>query len=240
MNQLLRQIYEEQYVEDSEGNKINPFPTSIDYDKTVTLYNIVRKQKPKNTLEIGMAYGISTLSICQALRDNGIGYHVVIDPWERSRYKSIGLLNCEKAGLGNILRFIEEPSYEALPKLLSKGERFDFAFIDGMHLFDYVLVDFFYIDLLLNKGGYIIMDDLWMPAIRKVVAFILRNRSYDLSTMFTVVSDTWIKRVGRIARRIMQNPLSRDYSKQKFSVNKIVVLEKRNDDKRFWSYHRSF
>jgi len=69
---------------------------------------------------------------------------------------------------------------DALPRLCAEGERFDFVFIDGRHLFDCVLVDFFYVDRLLEVGGYVALDDLWMPAVRKVKSFILRNRSYEL------------------------------------------------------------
>lgn len=35
-------------------------------------------------------------------------------------------------------------------------------------------------------GGYIVLDDMWMPSIRKVVSFVRRNRS-DLSEVATPV-----------------------------------------------------
>jgi hypothetical protein len=89
-------------------------------------------------------------------------------------------LNAQRAGLADRVRLIEAPSYEALPSLLKERAKLDFAFIDGMHTFDYALLDFFYVDKLLSPGGYVAFDDLWMPAIRKVIAFVLRNRSYEL------------------------------------------------------------
>jgi len=45
----------------------------------------------------------------------------------------------------------------------AQGERIDFAFIDGAHTFDHVLVDFFYIDRMLNVGGIVAFDDVGFP-----------------------------------------------------------------------------
>mmetsp|Transcript_39969 Transcript_39969/g.89834 ORF Transcript_39969/g.89834 Transcript_39969/m.89834 type:complete len:105 (+) Transcript_39969:602-916(+) len=47
-----------------------------------------------------------------------------------------------------------------------------------MHTFDYVLVDAFYADLLLEDGGLLILDDLWLPAVQAVMHFFVTNRRY--------------------------------------------------------------
>lgn len=237
MNSLLERIYETGCVEDSDGNLINPFPTSIRYETGALLYDLVRRQNFEKTLEVGMAYGLSTLFICQAHNDKGIGIHTAIDPNQDTRFKAIGLLNVRKAGLDSILRFFPAPSFEVLPQL--EGEHFDFAFVDGRHLFDYVLVDFFYIDKLLKVGGCIAFDDIWMPAIRKVVAFLLRNRSYKLVKRPSMrILPPW-KRAARIGRRLLQNPFAKDYS-VKFVSENVCVLRKIADDDRQWNFHRSF
>src|SRR5688572_19806288 len=98
VNPLIDRIYKSERVEDSSGNLVNPFPTSVSYDDGLALYNLIRKTKAANTLELGLAYGLSTLFICQAHHDNGLGYHTAIDPLERTHWKSIGLLNVQKAG----------------------------------------------------------------------------------------------------------------------------------------------
>ena len=82
----------------------------------------------------------------------------------------------KKLNLFKFLRFENDKSYNVLPKLLNEGIKIDFAFIDGMHLFDYVLVDFFYVDLLLNKGGYVLFHDNWMPSVKLVINWIKNNR----------------------------------------------------------------
>lgn len=50
---------------------------------------------------------------------------------------------------------IEQKSFLAMPRLLQAGRKFDFCFVDGMHLFDYTLIDLFYADLLVRVGGII-------------------------------------------------------------------------------------
>lgn len=37
------------------------------------------------------------------------------------------------------------------------GQRFDLAFIDGLHLFDRALVELFYLDLTLPIGGLMLL-----------------------------------------------------------------------------------
>lgn len=244
MNTVIDRIYQTKHVEDSEGNVINPFPTSIAYDEGLALYNLIRKVKAENTMELGLAYGLSTLFICQAHRDNGVGQHTVIDPFERTLWKSIGLLNLKKAGLENILSFYEAPSHEVLPQLSLKRERFDFVFIDGNHRFDYVLLDFLYADKLLTPGGYIMFDDLWMPAIRKVCLFILQNRNYRLTSEFLGTAPLW-KQCLRFARDIVQAPF--DIYSLYFSgyilargFSSYCIMQKIADDNRKWDYYKPF
>jgi hypothetical protein len=61
-------------------------------------------------------------------------------------------------------------------------------FIDGNHRFDDVLVDFTLSAELCPMGGCIVMDDMWMPSIRRAVAFIRSNRN-DFEEIKTPVSN---------------------------------------------------
>ena len=238
MNQLLEHIYKTGYVEDCDGNLINPFPTTTPRETGTILYEIIGEYNLEKTMEIGMAYGLSTLFICQAHQDRGVGNHTAIDPKQSSKWKSIGLLNIKRAGLEARLRFFENFSDQVLPQLVKTGEHFDFAFIDGMHLFDYALLDFFYIDKLLTPGGYVVFDDLWMPAIRKVVSFVLRNRDYELVKIASKTS--LLKRLGRMTYGLLQNPIEQAPIKIKFNSENICLLRKLSQDSRKWDFHRSF
>jgi predicted O-methyltransferase YrrM len=186
-----------------------------------------------------MAQGISTLFICQAHRDNGTGGHTAIDPFQEQWFKSIGLANIERAQLKDVLRFYQAPSDEVLPRLCAQNERFDFAFIDGNHRFDYALVDFFYIDKLLNVGGYVAFDDLWIPPVRKVASFALRNAPYKLVRQSSKLTTPGWTRVLRAGRRIMQNPLGHDWA-LKFVPQNVALLQKVAADRENWQRHRVF
>ena len=210
MNELIEEIYRTRKVEDAQGNQINPFPTALSYELGVELYNHICNHPIKNTLEIGMAYGLSTLFICQAHHDKGIGgHHTAIDPMESSEYGSIGLLNITRSGFDETFRFYESCSYEILPELYHANDQFDLIFIDGMHLFDYALVDFFYADLLLKRGGFLIFDDVWMPSIRKVVMFVLHNRQYQLVPGFFLGRTSLMHRITSLISGAIRDPLHR-------------------------------
>jgi len=239
MNKIIEQVYTSGYVEDAQGNTFKHCASPVTFEAGVLLYDFVRAVKPEKTLEIGMAYGISTLFICQAHRDNGAGCHIAIDPFEEEIYKSIGLLNIERANLKDVLRFYQSPSEQVLPQFCTQNERVDFAFIDGNHRFDFALVDFFYVDKLLNIGGHVAFDDLWIPGVRKVASFVLKNKPYKLvRSPSQQTTPTW-RRVMRTGRRIVQNPLGRDWA-LKFVPQNTAVFKKEGADSRKWQFDRAF
>ena len=186
-----------------------------------------------------MAHGKSTLSICQAHRANGSGSHIAIDPFQEERYNSAGLANIERANLTDILRFYQGPSEEVLPRLWAEGERIDFAFIDGNHRFDYALVDFFYIDKMLEVGGHVAFDDLWIPGVRRVVSFVVKNTPYRLVRPPSKPNISIGRKVLRFGRRFVQNPLGRDLT-LKLVPESVGLLQKTDAPRPGWSVFREF
>jgi hypothetical protein len=67
-----------------------------------------------------------------------------------------------------------------LPKLAadSRNGQLDLALIDGCHNWPMVMVDFFYVNLLLKKGGYLMLDDIQLHS----VAELYRLISYETKT----------------------------------------------------------
>src|SRR5271168_1852901 len=144
MNEVIEAIYREQQFVLPGGEVVRPFPTSIKREEGEALYRLVRKAEPERTLEVGMAWGLSSLFICQALRDNGVGgggRPVAIDPFQKN-FKYGGGFDVKRAGLGDLLTFYERPSQMVLAELAEKKERFGVIFVDGSHLFDAAFVDF--------------------------------------------------------------------------------------------------
>lgn len=238
MNSLLEHIYETGHVEDAQGNLIDPFPTATPSAVGKFLGEIVESNNLQKTLEIGMAYGLSSLSICQAHHDRGSGNHTAIDPLQTELWKSIGWLNIKRAGLEDRFRLFEERSDRVLPRFLIDDEKFDLVFIDGAHLFDYALVDFFYTDQLIRTGGYLVFDDIWMPGVRKVVSFILNNRNYELVKISTKPS--LYESVTMIAKRFLQNPFDFNDLRVKLIPEQICLVRKISEDRRKWDFHKAF
>ncbi|HEY7529171.1 MAG TPA: class I SAM-dependent methyltransferase [Gemmatimonadota bacterium] len=237
MNDTLDRIFQLHYA-DRDGSALGHASSSIRFETGALLYEFVRRERPLRTLETGMAYGMSTLFICQALRDNGAGRHTAIDPSQTERFGGGGLHNVEHAGLADLLRFYEERSDQVLPRLCAEGERFDFAFVDGNHRFDFTLVDFFYVDRLLPVGGHVAFDDLWLPAVRKVISYALRNRPYRRVSALAARPPAW-NRLLATGRRILQNPLERDW-RLKLAPGNVAFLRKTGDEIRDWRSHRPF
>ena len=101
--------------------------------------------------------------------------HVAMDPFQAS-YNHLGLKNAERLGLLPLLDFRHDYSHNALPQLVRENRRFDFIFIDGDHKYDGILVDFYYSDLLMEHGGYVLLHDTWMRSTQLVTSFIRRNK----------------------------------------------------------------
>ena len=239
MQALIDEIYASRRVLDADGNAINPFPASIRRGLGQAFQDLVSSRHLTRTLEVGLAYGMSALFIAQAHADRGEGSHVAIDPGQE-RYKNIGKLNLERAGLDELVEVIEAPSYSALPALLADGRRFDFAFIDGNHLFDFTLLDFFYIDLMLDVGGVVVFDDIGMKSARSAANYAIRNRAYRRLKLKTTAGVPLHVQAARVARKVGKDPLSWRDLPLKFTAEGVCVLEKTADDDRDYTFHRSF
>lgn len=136
------------------------------------LYFFLKEKGIKKTVEVGFSYGCSAAHIIAATQSA----HYVIDPWQEDAWDNLGIKNLEALKLSQHVRLESNPSHTALPDLLQRGFNFDFALIDGDHKHDTVMIDFYYIDLLLKMDGYVLFDDVNMEAIQRVMQWITTNR----------------------------------------------------------------
>ena len=154
--------------------------TSIGRPAAMWLYETVRAMRPGATLEVGLAWACSSVGICAALRDNNAGRATIIDKDQYTGFRGTGIATLQNYGLWDRVRFYAEASELQLPRLLQIGERFQFAFIDGDHLIDYVFTDFTYVDRMLDVGGIVVFDDFPYAAVRRVVAHAIGNLHYEV------------------------------------------------------------
>jgi len=176
VNPVLERLYRENSVIHRDGKRRPLCPPGIPPVKGEYLFQLVRDRRPELTLEIGFAYGLSTLFIAEALHQNGPGRHVVIDPNEHRRFDGLGLRHLEEAGLAGCVTFLEEPAELCLPRLVEQGLRVDLAFNDSDHLFDHVITEFVLLGFLLPKGALLVFDDASLPGVQRACDFIAANR----------------------------------------------------------------
>ena len=166
-------------------------------DACTFLYNFIIKHKCLKVLEIGMADGMASVTILSAISKNGPEFKLTsIDPYQNAHWQSNGLKNVKQLKLESNHEFIELIDFLALPKLIERGEKYDLIFIDGQHTFDHVLLNNFYADHLLKIGGFIINDDIWLPSIKNVCAFLTNNYNH-----FEIIEDSY-PRFGPIYKKI--------------------------------------
>ena len=176
VNTVLERLYRERAVVHRDGRRYPVVPPGVNARRGDYLFQLVRSHRPALSLETGFAYGLSALFIAEALRQNGSGRHIVIDPFERTRFDGLGLRHVEEAGLAQQVTFYEEPSELCLPRLVREGLRIDLAFVDGHHLFDYVVTECLLLSQLLRVGGILVLDDTNLPAIARACDFFAANR----------------------------------------------------------------
>lgn len=144
------------------------------------LYRTVLIHRPRLVIEIGMAFGVSSLAILTALRKvGGAGRLISIDPHQSTQWKGCGVGAVARAKLLEWHELVEEFDYHALPRLLASGCRVDFAYIDGWHTFDHAMLDFWFIDKMMNVGGIVGFNDCIYPAVHKAISFVLTHRHYQ-------------------------------------------------------------
>jgi predicted O-methyltransferase YrrM len=214
------------------------------------LQEVIRAVRPAVAVEVGLAFGISTLYILEALKETGGDKLIGMDPAQHdNHWRGGGMHNIRQAGYESLYEFHESASQQVLPKLAAEGQRIDFAFIDGWHTFDHTLIDFFYIDQILKVGGILVFDDVSYPPIRRVCDFILTNRDYDLYDCVRLKTNNSLSRqVKYVLNRLLQPFIRTDKTTARDALQKeqriddvyFLALRKCSDDSRRWDHFVHF
>ena len=142
----------------------------------------VEREGARQTIEIGLGYGVSALAVCEGLVRNGRdgACHVVVDPFQETRFEGRGLRLLEEAGRTSLVELHPEESQLVLPRLVAEGRSFDLAFVDGNHRFDGVFLDLVYLGRLVRGGGIVFLDDYQLPAVARAVSFCTTNLGWTV------------------------------------------------------------
>ena len=148
------------------------------YERGILLYSLIAKYKPKNVLEIGTAEGYSTLCMAWAMTDYNInGKIFTIDPkpfdvpiernvtWEDNPKHDTVMLSrrelwnkfADKEWIKKI-EVLTGFSGEVLQKN-TKLPKMDIGFIDGSHVYEAVVHDFYAFLEVASESFHLLFDD---------------------------------------------------------------------------------
>jgi predicted O-methyltransferase YrrM len=244
MNKLLENVFSTKLFLTGKNETIK-IHSETSKEQCEFLQKIISKNNFSSSIEIGFAYGISTLAITEEIVKNG-GKHVVIDKFELSEWDGVGLDLLSQAGFSKNIEFYEEYCYITLPKLLEQERKFDFAYVDSTKQMDWLMVDFFYLDKLLKLDGIIIYDDVTFPGIRKLFRYITQFPNYRIYEVFPENYRSSSKRkllsllkyLPKANYYLKENILKTDYE---MGLNSsCIALQKVSEDNRKWDWHKEF
>ncbi len=169
----------------ADGEMHEIFPVAIPPAEGEALRDVVIAERATRTIEIGLGYAVSTLYISEGLLSTGQpnAKHVVIDPYQHTRYADVGLGLLERASVADLVEYFPSPSEMALPAMVEQSARFDLAFIDGNHRFDGVFVDLFFLGRLVRPGGVVFLDDHQLRGVARAASFFVENVGWTVESV---------------------------------------------------------
>jgi predicted O-methyltransferase YrrM len=249
MHQILRDIFETKQVRGKDGS-ILPLHSNTTSEQCAFLQELIDETRPESSLEVGLAYGISTIAILEALGKTGKTFqHKVIDPFQQD-WKDIGLLNIERAGFREQVTFYRKFSDQVLPELYAQGLKVQFAYIDSTKVFDVLMTDVYYITKMLETGGILVLDDCGFPGIRLLVRYLSQHPAYKVYRGFQKDYPSGKKRLLTNVYHSLAGllPLKQhvftghNFKKDEaLGVNySCVAFKKIKEDDRHWDWHCDF
>ncbi|MBM7077151.1 O-methyltransferase [Micromonospora humida] len=129
------------------------------------LYALVRAVRPQTVVEFGTSYGISTLHLAAAVRDNGVG-HVTTTELSATKVKA-ARANLEEAGLSDVVTVLEG---DALTTLGTVGGPIGLALLDGWK--EMCLPVLRLLEARLAPGALVVGDDSTFESMSDYVAYV--------------------------------------------------------------------
>lgn len=147
------------------------------------VYLLARSIEAKRIVEFGTSFGISTLYLAAAIKDNGGGIVIgsEIDPTKRQK----ALENIDEAGL---LDFVDVRGGDARQSLADPGGTIDMLLLDGWKDLYTEITELLAPNL--RKGAIIVADNIYSfhLSMRPFLAY-LRNRSSGFESLTLSLSD---------------------------------------------------
>ena len=132
------------------------------------LYLLVRTLRPAIAVEFGTSFGLSTIHIAAALRDNGVGRLIATEL--NPNKAALALEHIRQAGFGDLVEVRQGDAFETLSDVRS----IDFLMLDGWKALYLPMLK--KLEPALNSGSLIVADDLEIiPKILEPYVTYVRN-----------------------------------------------------------------
>ena len=235
MNEVIQKVVQRGHVTDREGNQ-KLLAGAVTEGEANYLYDLICHEGLKRTLETGVANGLSTLAMTLAVKSID-GHHIGIDPCQATDHNETALVLLEEFNVDKYFTLMDGPAHTEMPKLMDNESKFDLIFIDGMHLFDYKLVDVFLADMVLRDGGWLLLHDLLIPSVKKTLRYLLRHRDYEM-IMTPDLRPTAARRARYVAGAFLKQRAMWYSWPNGFS--NLLVLRKKSSPDHNWDFFRNF
>ena len=146
------------------------------------LYSLVRASRPTTVVEFGMSFGISTLHLAAAVRDNGVGRVVTT---EMSALKiATARKTFAETGLDDVITVLEGDALKTLPAELAADEGVGLVLLDGWKTLYLPVLHL--LEPRLLPGALVIGDDAEFDLVRPYLDYVRDPANGYQSTLFPV------------------------------------------------------
>jgi predicted O-methyltransferase YrrM len=129
------------------------------------LYNLVRAVRPATVIEFGTSYGISTLYLAAAVRDNGTG-RVLTTELNKDKIAAARRTFAE-TGLADVITVLEGDARDSLARVEGSA---DFVLLDGWK--DLCLPVLRILEPRLRAGTLVVADDVNLDSLRPYLDYV--------------------------------------------------------------------
>jgi predicted O-methyltransferase YrrM len=139
-------------------------PFEVSHNATIALgrlcYAVCRELRPAVVVETGVAYGVTSAYVLQALAENGEGelHSIDLPPLGRDARKYVGYLVPEELRTRWKLRL--GSARVLLPQVLREARGVDVFIHDSLHTYSHMKTEFAAVLAALRHGGVLISDDV--------------------------------------------------------------------------------
>lgn len=166
-------------------------------------YRFLAERCPPGTRTIETGSGLSTVLFAALGTD-----HICCTPGPEEKDRILDYCKAHDLSVDG-LRFELGSSHESLPRVQATGTEVDVALVDGGHGFPLPVIDWFYAGAMLGAGGVVVIDDVNLPAVRTLLAFVARDPRWRR----VAGSPKWVA-----FERTGSGPLAEDWTGQPFYV----------------------